>query len=90
MEMMVRSLRFFLTRFSNWLPVRWLAESNVDENVGDVVFSIVSTKPSKKYRKKKKKVRIWWVGVKGYRCGYARIPAEPPYTIPTEFRALYV
>jgi hypothetical protein len=51
-----------LNRFSNGLPVRWLAKSNSDENIGEVLLAIVSTKPSKKYRKKKKKVSIWWVG----------------------------
>ncbi len=84
MEMMVRSV-FFLSGIDSrtgFLFAGWLAKSNSDENIGEVLLSIVSTKPklSKIYGKKKNKVQIWWVGVKGYRCGYARIPAEPPYT----------
>jgi hypothetical protein len=77
MEMRVRSVRLFLNRFSNWLPISWLAKSNSDDNVGEILHATLSTKPSKKYRNKKKKVSISWGGVKGYRCGYARIPAEP-------------
>jgi hypothetical protein len=56
MEMIARSVRFFLNRFSDWLPISWLAERNSDENVGEILFETFSTKPQKIYRKKKKKV----------------------------------
>jgi hypothetical protein len=92
MEIMKGAFDFsFIDSRTGSLFAGWLAESNSDDNVGEILHATFSTKPSKKYWKKKKKVRIWWVGVKGYRCGYARIPAEPPiYSIPSEFRPHYV